>query len=245
MNRLTSLSRKMHILGIFIAGCAALSTTGNANDSELAKNLTGIWLLEQTTRADYELTEHATSLMADYDILNDDPSLECDPASWSRIYSSPNLVIQIGFDEDQVRLGYDLFDIRRLVAITDLSKTPSSKSAHKLGGDPFFDRLGSSVAQVTGEELIISTTNYKEGYVLTGIGLPQTTQASTTERFWLSDEKLHVELSYSDPTVFKGGFSSVHQFVRRADEESLNLYDCTSSNYDWFNELNSDKSESW
>lgn len=232
------------LLPFLIVSCSILPPANDTGKTATVNDFKGLWLLESTDRDEYELTEYASSLRADYDLLNDDPSLQCDPASWSRIYSNPNLVMQIGFDGTQVNLGYDLFDIRRSVETAEPYGIPSIPSAYRLGGDPVFERLGSSVAQLTDEELLITTANYKEGYLLTSIGIPQTAQAASVERFWLSEGKLHVELGYTDSAVFKDGFTSVHHFVP-VEDEALNLYNCTSADYDWFNRLNAGQSENW
>ena len=54
-------------------------------------DLSGVWVLEgNTTERELVMTEKARSIQADYDLLNDDPSLECDPASLSRVWANPN-----------------------------------------------------------------------------------------------------------------------------------------------------------
>ena len=63
-----------------------------ANVPAIAKpDLTGVWVLEgRAAERELVMTEKARSIQADYDLLNDDPSLEYDPASLSRVWANPN-----------------------------------------------------------------------------------------------------------------------------------------------------------
>ena len=61
-------------------------------------DLSGIWMLKGLAKeGDLQMTARALALQADYDLLVDDPSLYCEPASSSRVWANPN--VRIAFDQ--------------------------------------------------------------------------------------------------------------------------------------------------
>ena len=81
-------------------------------------DLSGIWMLDgRVTESEVRLTAAALKIQADYDLLSDDPSLYCEPASTSRVWANPN--VRIAFDQsaDRVLISYEFYDLRRDIPI--------------------------------------------------------------------------------------------------------------------------------
>ena len=48
-------------------------------------DFSGVWVLKgRATERELVMTEKARNIMVEYDLLNDDPSLQCEPASLSQ-----------------------------------------------------------------------------------------------------------------------------------------------------------------
>ena len=68
-----------------------------------APDLTGIWTLNGPgTESEILLTEEGLRIQSEYDLLVDDPSLFCVPASASRIWANPGARILIQQSEEAV-----------------------------------------------------------------------------------------------------------------------------------------------
>ena len=54
-------------------------------------DLAGVWVLDgRAAERELAMTPKARQIQAEYDLLNDDPSLQCEPASLSRVWANPN-----------------------------------------------------------------------------------------------------------------------------------------------------------
>ena len=158
----------------FTSLSAAFFSLSFANVPATAKpDLTGVWVLEgRAAERGLVMTETARGIQADYDLLNDDPSLECDPASLSRVWANPNSRFKIEQTDGQVLVSYELFDLRRKVPIsnaTALTDTPSTRNLDGL----YFQKMGSSFAWYEGDRLFIETRKHSPGYIRTSRGIPQ------------------------------------------------------------------------
>ena len=177
----------------------------------------------------------------EYDLLNDDPSLQCEPASLSRVWANPNSRFKLAQKDPQLHIIYELFDLRRTIAVggaTVLSDMPSTKN---LDGQSF-QKMGSSFAWYEGDRLLIETRNHSPGYIRTSRGIPQSETSVATEEFWLDDDTLKMTLTYEDSTLFEVPFIIDHSFERIEDAEIL-PYNCEGAEYDWFEKLNAPQGE--
>lgn len=199
--------------------------------------ISGIWILNGPgTESEILLTAEGERIRSDYDLLADDPSLYCTPASSSRIWANPNAPIQIELGADRVLISYELFDLRRQIPVGDESSISSEPSTRNLGGDSF-PEMGSSFARYEGSSLIIESRNHAYGYIRTSRGIPQSPNTVAIEELKLDGDTLHITHTYIDDEIFEQPLV-LEYFFRRATETALAEYNCTEANYDWFDELN-------
>ncbi len=200
-------------------------------------DLSGIWMLDgRVTESEVQLTDAALRIQADYDLLADDPSLYCEPASTSRVWANPN--VRIAFDQsaERVLISYEFYDLRRDIPIGGPDDMSASPSTRNVAGTPF-SKMGSSFAWYEGDSLLIETRNHSPGYIRTSRGIPQSQNSVTTEKLWIEDGVLRLTLTYIDETLFASPFVLEHRFEKLADTE-MPLYNCTDADYDWFEKLN-------
>jgi hypothetical protein len=226
--------RYISLTAAFFCLSLASGTAGAAPDLE------GVWVLDgRAAERELAMTAKARQIQAEYDLLNDDPSLQCEPASLSRVWANPNSRFKIEQSESQVHIIYELFDLRRTVPLGDataLTDTPSTKNVK----GQYYQKRGSSFAWYDGERLMIETRNHSPGYIRTSRGVPQSENSVATEAFWLDGDTLNMTLTYEDDSLFESPFIIDHQFERIDDAEIL-LYNCEGAEYDWFEQLNAPK----
>lgn len=199
-------------------------------------SLSGVWVLNGlAVERKLLLTEKARQIQADYDLLNDDPSLQCEPASLSRVWANPNSRFIIEQTEEQVLILYELFDLRRTIPVGDdtaFSDTPSTKN---LDGQ-YFQKMGSSYAWYRGDRLFIETRRHSPGYIRTSRGIPQSENTVATEEIWREGDTLKLKLTYEDDTLFESPFIIDHTF-ERIEASGILPYNCEGADYDWFEKL--------
>ena len=218
--------------------------TGLLTSSSLATapDLTGIWTLNGPgTESEILLTEEGLRIQSEYDLLVDDPSLFCVPASASRIWANPGARILIQQSEEAVLISYELFDLRRDIPIGDESVMSNMPSTKNITGT-YFQEMGSSFARYVDERLIIESRNHSLGYIRTSRGIPQSRNTVTNEVLRIEGDTLHLPHTYFDDTLYENPIV-MDYFFRRTDESEITLYECREANYDWFNELNAPKEE--
>ena len=72
-------------------------------------DLSGIWMLSSLAKeGELVMTGKALALQADYDLLVDDPSLYCEPASISRVWANPNVRIAFDRTDGELLISYEL-----------------------------------------------------------------------------------------------------------------------------------------
>ncbi len=202
-----------------------------------APDLSGVWVLEgRAAERELVMTQQALAIQAAYDLLHDDPSLQCEPASLSRVWANPNSRFRIGQHADEVRISFELFDLRRTIPVGDETVKRSEPSTRNVDGE-YFQKMGSSFARYDGDRLIIETRDHAPGYIRTSRGIPQSEHTIATEELWLEGDRLNLKLTYVDTTLFKVPFIIDHTFERVGDTEIL-PYDCEGADYDWFEKLN-------
>lgn len=146
-----------------------------------------------------------------YDFLTDDPAYECVPASWTRAWSNPNVVVQIDQSDREVRLRYEWMDIDRRIPLVDPAEPDGERVL--IEGIP---TLGRSMAWYDGDTLVIDTVDYAPGYVSTIAnlaGLPQSRALHTVERIRLESGGLRIEITHLDPAVLRRPFVMAIEYV--------------------------------
>lgn len=203
-------------------------------------DLSGVWMLSgRATEGELVMTAEALSIQGEYDLLVDDPSLYCVPASTSRVWANPNVRIEIDQTEERVLVSYEFYDLRRDIPLGDesvMSAVPSTKNVE----GTYFQEMGSSFGWYEGDRLIIESRNHSPGYIRTSRGVPQSTNTVTIEELWIEEDTLHLTQTYIDETLFEKPFV-LDYLYKRVDASEIELYECTDANYDWFNELNAPK----
>ena len=187
------------------------------------------------------MTAAALELQADYDLLIDDPSLRCEPASTSRVWANPN--VRIAFDQqaERVLISHEFFDLRRHVPLGDESAMPAAPSTKNVSGVSF-GRMGSSFGRYEGDRLVIETRQHEAGYIRTSSGVPQSAETTTVEELWRDGEVLRLRQTYRDESLFEVPFVLEYEFQRTGETE-MPLYECTDAGYDWFEKLNAPSEE--
>ncbi|MDG2140430.1 MAG: hypothetical protein P8K27_02930 [Gammaproteobacteria bacterium] len=200
--------------------------------------ISGMWLLVGPgNEGAVKLTEKGLRIQSEYDLLVDDPSLSCIPASASRIWANPGSRILITQTQENILISYELFDLRREIPIGDefdLSELPSTRNTQ----GSYFSEMGSSFARYDNDKLIIKSENHTLGYIRTSRGIPQSETTETIEEMQIENNMLHVTHTYIDKELYEEPFV-LNYFFRKIDETEITPYECTEANYDWFNELNS------
>lgn len=200
-------------------------------------DLSGIWMLSGPSRErELVLTERGRQIQAGYDLLVDDPSLYCVPASTSRVWANPNVRIAFEQGEDSILIKYEFYDLRREIPLGDESVMTDTPSTRNIDGT-YFQEMGSSFAHYEGDRLIIESRNHSPGYIRTSRGVPQGEDTVTIEELWIEDGELRVIHTHIDETLYEQPFILDYTFVRIEDSE-FPLYECTDADYDWFHELN-------
>lgn len=213
--------------------CLSLFSGAAAAEADLS----GVWVLDgRATERELVMTGKALAIQAQYDLLNDDPSLLCEPASLSRVWANPNSRFRIEQSADEILISFELFDLRRRIPLGD-SRTMSDKPSTKNLDGQYFQKMGSSFAWYEGDRLFIETRKHSAGYIRTSRGIPQSEKTVATEEFWLDGDTLRLKLTYEDKTLFEIPFIIDHRFERIEDADIL-PYNCEGAGYDWFEKLN-------
>jgi hypothetical protein len=218
--------------------CCALAVLAAAGRAASAQpDLSGIWMLYGLAEeGELVMTDRALAVQADYDLLEDDPSLSCEPASISRVWANPNVRIAFDQAEDHVLISYEFFDLRRTIPLGDEKVMPAEPSTVNVSGKRFA-KMGSSFGHYDDGHLIIETRNHEAGYIRTSRGVPQGEQTVSIEDLWIEGITLRLRQTYVDDSLFEKPFVIDYAF-RRLDETELPLYECTDADYDWFEKLN-------
>lgn len=207
-----------------------------------AIELDGIWLLDGPgSESEILLTEEGERLRAGYDLLEDDPSLSCTPASVSRVWANPGSRVEIQQNESEIRINYELFDLRRVIPIGDESAMAALPSTKNLEGLEFA-QMGSSFASYQGDRLIIESRNHIHGYIRTSRGIPQGPNTTTREVFEVDGDRLRITHTYTDASLFEQALV-LEYFLNRLDNVEIEPYNCTDPDYGWFLELNAQKED--
>ena len=200
-------------------------------------DFSGVWMLSAPgSESEILLTGEGRRIQQEYDLLTDDPSLSCVPASVARVWANPNSGIKIELSEDAVLISYELFDLRRDIPIGDVSVMSVLPSTKNLSGTAFSE-MGSSVAHLENDSLIIESRNHVLGYIRTSRGIPQSSNTVAFEELNIEEGVLHITHTYIDNMLYEKPIV-LEYFLRKTEESDIFLYDCTDADYDWFDKLN-------
>lgn len=228
-----------------IAGLAIAAFSGA---SQAAPDFSGTWengrggprpapsAASPADPADSLYTAEGQRLVDDYDLLVDDPGLQCIPASWPRLYVNPNSKFRISFLEEGVYMEYSFMDVRRWVPFGTVDEITGMPSSRNVKGDPY-QTLGSSIARIDGDRLIIESTHFAAGRLTTGGGMPQSEASSAVEEYWREGDTLRLRITHTDPEMFVRPVERNFTF-RPSETDAVGIYDCQAAGYDWFEQLN-------
>jgi hypothetical protein len=193
-------------------------------------DLDGVWLLLSTTPPDdLHLKPAAEAAMASYDPLLDDSDTECVPVSFTNIMNTPSPPFEIRQRGDHVEINYEFMDVRRRVPL-DASLTVDSAPPTV----PEHPHLGRSVGRYDGATLVVDTAGQRAGALdtFTVVGLPQSDQMRTEERFTASGDVLDAVVTHNDPVYYSAPLIMTYRFHRL--DTPLLEWGCTveAANYD-------------
>jgi len=205
-----------------------------------APDLSGIWMLSgRAVEGELIMTDEALGIQSEYDLLVDDPSLYCAPASTSRVWANPNVRISFDQNDERVLISYEFYDLRRDIPLGDESAMRDMPSTKNVDGT-YFQEMGSSIARYEDDRLIIESKNHSPGYIRTSRGVPQSVNTMTIEELWVDEDTLHLSQTHIDEMLFEKPFVIDYSFERTGETE-MPLYECTDADYGWFEQLNAPK----
>jgi hypothetical protein len=213
-------------VAVAIGAFAAPATCVAAERSDLD----GVWLLlGATPPKDLHLTPAAETAVASYDPLRDDSDLECVPVSFTNIINTPSPPFEIRQRGDHVAINYEFMDVQRRVPL-DPSLTVDTAPPTV----PEYPHLGRSIGRYDGATLIVDTAGQRAGTLdtFTVVGLPQSDQMRTEERFTATGDELEVIVTHDDPVYYSEPLVFNYRFHRL--DSPLLEWGCTveAANYD-------------
>ena len=140
---------------MFLKAAFSIAALAVSSSVVAAPDLSGIWMLSgRANEGELLMTAEALMIQSEYDLLVDDPSLYCVPASTSRVWANPNVRIAFDQTDEHVLISYEFYDLRREIPLGDesvISATPSTKNVD----GTYFQEMGSSYARYEDGRLII------------------------------------------------------------------------------------------
>lgn len=164
-----------------------------------------------------------------FDILSDDPSLECIPSGPGRIWDNPGSPIEIVQLDDRVDIRFEMFDLRRTILLDQtghpLEPVPST---HNLQGEPM-PTMGHSIGWYEDDQLVVETLAYAPGFITTiRRYIPHSAAMRSIERFYLEGDRLALEVTYVDPITLRAPLTFDYRF--RLSDFDVVVYGCTAEN---------------
>lgn len=164
---------------------------------------------------DFPVTPAAAAARANHDPLRDDPTQNCAPKGMPYIMEQP-YPIEILEEDDAIVLKLEEYDtIRRIEMAADHPQPSVAASI-----------LGYSVGRWEDEILVVNTTALNYPF-LNSSGIPQSTDSTIEERFWLNEDgsRLNYEMTITDPVNFTRPVTLTKFWTWRPGEE-VRPYDC-------------------
>jgi hypothetical protein len=198
-------------------------------------DLEGVWMLDGSfggsgfTFTEAHYTEEGQRRHDAFDILTDDPSLECVPSGISRIWDNPGSPIEFQQFDDRVSIIYEMFDLRRTVELDQrghpLEPEPSTVNIHGQA----MPTMGHSIGWYENDVFVVETLAFAPGLVTTlRRYVPQSAALRSVERFYRDGDWLALEITYVDPIILTEPVHVEYRF-RRSDYAVVE-YGCTPEN---------------
>lgn len=156
--------------------------------------------------AEVALTDKGAAARASYDILTEDPVLDCvgypPPAAQILLY----YVNEISIRDDRVVMRNEFFDSERIVYLDG--------RGHPAGGPRTNE--GHSIGWWEGEVLVVDTTQFADyRSTFPGTGLPSGTLKHLVERYALSDDgsRIVIDFVLEDPEYLAAPFASTIEWL--------------------------------
>ncbi|MDG2087262.1 MAG: hypothetical protein P8J68_00765 [Arenicellaceae bacterium] len=220
----------------FILSCRFVSVTillGWHANLHAQPNLEGVWGIDPTLFRQYselQYTPEGQRRAEAFNPLTDDPSYGCIPSGLGRAWDEPDTSAKIEQFEDYVVISYEMFDLVRNIKLNQNGHPlQADPSTHNLDGVAIHT-MGHSIAWYEDDALMIETLAYAPGYVTTLRRVPPQSEAMRSiERITVDDDdRLLVEISYSDPINYTEPLIATNRYYR-SDFEFI-VYGCVSSN---------------
>jgi hypothetical protein len=198
-------------------------------------DLGGVWILDGSfggsgfTFTEARYTDEGQRRHDAFDILTDDPSLECVPSGISRIWDNPGSPIEFQLLDDRVVIVYEMFDLRRVIELDQrghpLEPEPSTVNIH----GQVMPTMGHSIGWYEADALVVETLAFARGLVTTlRRYVPQSAALRSVERFYRDGDRLALEITYVDPIILTEPVHIEYRF-RRSDYGVVE-YGCTPEN---------------
>ena len=213
----------MRSYALLIHALVSLCWIARADAQDKRAQLDGVWILAGSATIEMTLTPAGEAARARYDYLNDDPAMQCIPASFTRVMHTPSPPIEVRQDATEVRINYEFMDIRRRVSIA-----PDTTPAQAPLTVPEHPHLGRSVARYDRDVLVIETVGQRAGILdtLGSPGLVQSDQMRTEERFIPDGDRMRIVVTHHDPVYYAKPLVVTYPYQRLPGGEIL-PWDCT------------------
>jgi hypothetical protein len=191
-------------------------------------DLEGNWLQLDFEMPEIRLTAAGEAAVANYEPLRDDPDLQCKPASLTNVITIPDPPFAIRLHDGHVEFNFEYMDVRQRVPID--SELLPEDAPYTVTDHP---HLGRSNGSFDGDSLVIETVDPEAGFLNTlRAPYPQSRQMRTVGRFTANGDRLHVDITHTDPVIYREPFVISFEFFR-VDFEILE-FGCTidAANYD-------------
>lgn len=165
--------------------------------------------------ADY-LTAEGLAAAADYDLLYDDPALECSGASIMRAWVEPNGMSEIVRAGDDIIIRHQYMDVERRVHMT--------MDEHPENIEPSME--GHSIGRFEDDVLVVDTVGFEAGVLFPHPGILHSDQMRVVERIQLSEDGTQLIRSYlaTDPIYFSKPMPG--RLVWNRSDRQLQNFDC-------------------
>ena len=165
--------------------------------------------------SDY-MTDQGREAAENYDLLYDDPALECSGASIMRAAVEPNGISEISQDGDTIYIKHQYMDVVRTIHM-NLSEHPDNIEP---------SMVGHSIGRFENEELIIDTLGFEAGVLFPHPGILHSDQMRVVERIGLSDDGTQLIRSYeaTDPLYFSKPIPG--RIIWNRSDRALQSFDC-------------------
>jgi hypothetical protein len=172
------------------------------------ESIEGVWAMKTFAVSFYTgaLTDEGERLRAAFDPINDDPAIDCEPASPVRFWVNVNEPFEIRREADTVVVDHQFMDSRRVVHLGETAAPPGTPRSS----------MGYSTGRFDGGALLIETTRFDVGALEPRRAVMHTADLKLTERLEVNAQTHELEITWTidDPVVFKEPHTQKEVFVR-------------------------------